>query len=84
MIVERLLRVGNLRDGHRVFVLAAERRERGLVEPTPLSQALLQPPVRHDALETRLRGFGPLGTLELVAHEVGGLAVEDAHVLAPQ
>ena len=84
VIVERLLRVGNLRDGHRVLVLAAERRERGLVEPTPLSQALLQPPVRHDALETRLRGFGPLGTLELVAHEVGGLAVEDAHVLAPQ
>ena len=84
VIVERLLRVGNLRDGHRVLVLAAERRERGLVEPTPLSQALLQPPVRHDALETRLRGFGPLGTLELVAHEVGGLAVEDAHVLATQ
>ena len=80
-----ILRVRDLRDlRHLVLLPATVRRVRGLVEPLPLPQALLEPPVRHDALQARLVRLGPFRAFELVAHEVGRLAVEHAHVLAAE
>ena len=80
-----ILRVRDLRDlRHLVLLPATVRRVRGLVETLPLPQALLEPPVRHDALQARLVRLGPFRAFELVAHEVGRLAVEHAHVLAAE
>ena len=70
--------------GELVLLPAAPRRVRRLRDFLPLPEARLEPAVRDDALEPRLVRLGPLRALELVAHEVRGLAVEDAHVLRPE
>ena len=88
-VVFLILRVGNLgvfrrRRGELVLLLAAASGVGRLGHLGPAAEALFQPPVRHDALQARLVRLGPLRALELVAHQVGGLTVEHAHVLGSE
>ena len=88
-VVFLVLRVGDLgvfrrRRGEFVLLLAAASGVGRLGHLGPTAEALFQPPVRHDALQARLVRLGPLRALELVAHQVGGLTVEHAHVLGSE